>query len=179
MQRLFIRHTTSESITVQPASSVRAVLPRLLGMLCIGCSVLASPLLLAAKPAVIYAGRERPQPPKEENYPYYRILNQSSGYGYPGYGRPQANVNINMRYQAPSTTIINNNVQVIPPSAPVGSISYSQDNYYINTAPVYPDYNNRPHRHRHYVNNQSEQGDDPPRVIERSPWTQDIGSAPP
>lgn len=134
----------------------------------------------AAAPTTIYAGREKPQP-REERYPYYRVLNQSNGYannGYPGYGRPQTDVNINLRYQAPSTTIINNNVQVIPPNVPVGSISYSQDTYYINNGPVYPD-DNRPHRpHRRYVN-QSGQGGEPLRVVERSPWTQDLGVTPP
>lgn len=113
----------------------------------------------AGQPMTIYAGREKPQP-REDRYPHYRVLNQSAGYGYSGYGRPQADVNINMRYQAPSTTIINNNVQVIPPSVPVGSISYSQDTYYINNGAVYP--NNHPHPHRRYVNNQWSEDEDTP-----------------
>lgn len=136
----------------------------------------ASPLALAEKPLTIYAGREKPQP-REERYPHYRVLNQSSGYGYPGYGYPRADVNINMRYQAPSTTIINNNVQVIPPSVPVGNISYSQDNYYINNAPQYPDYRGHPHYPRRYVNQAIQDDSQPQRPVQdRSrQWTEDVG----
>lgn len=136
---------------------------------------LVSVQALAEKPVVIYAGREKPQP-REERYPHYRVINQSAGYGYPAYGRPQTDVNVQLRYQAPSTTIINNNVQVIPPSVPVGNISYSQDTYYINTAPQYPDYR-RPHQHRRYINSAVQDDEQPQQPVQdRSrQWTQDVG----
>ncbi len=170
-------------------------LPAIASVLLALATLLGSPLALAEKPAVIYAGREKPQP-REEHYPHYRVLNQSAGYGYsgygrPGYGHPQTDVNVQLRYQAPSTTIINNNVQIIPPSVPVGNISYSQDNYYINNVPAYPNYQHQQRRYRNYANAEANantgmndnQTDYRPPVQpmqnRATQWTEDLGVTPP
>lgn len=138
------------------------------------CTTLSSTAALADKPAAIYAGRERPKP-VEEPRPYYRVLNQSSGYGAPGYGRGQPNVNVQFGYQAPSTTVINNSVQIIPPGTPTGNISYSQDTYYINTVPVYPQ------RHRRHINPATQlEEEEPlqPMQDRAKQWTNDVGITP-
>lgn len=143
------------------------------------CSVFSITIVNAAdKPITIYAGRTQPAPVER-----YRVINQSSGYDDYAYNRrhrPQNGVNVQLNYQAPSTTTINNTVQIIPPSQGVGSVSYSQDNYYI-----YPPDNHYQHQHqnrRRYVQPYIDQSDDDqiqPIQNRNSQWTKDIGITPP
>ena len=55
-------------------------------------------------------------------------------------------VSANFYYQAPSTTTITRNVQIIPPQNGVGDVYYNQDSYYIYP----PQPVSRPYYHRPY-----------------------------
>lgn len=93
---------------------------------------------------------------------YHRVIKQSSGYyqqtnpqqighqpssqpnRYPSHG---SHVSANIYYQAPTTTAITRQVQIIPPQNSVGDVYYSQDTYYLSTPqPVYRPYYQRPYQ---------------------------------
>ncbi len=111
----------------------------------------------------VYVGRTQPD---SHYYPYHgaapyhpyppylshnsRVIKQSTGYGQDKHVQHAGNkpgVSANIYYQAPSTTTITRNVQVIPPQNSVGDVYYSQDRYYFPAAqPVYRPYYQRPYQ---------------------------------
>lgn len=82
----------------------------------------------------VYVGRTQPEP---TYHPRHQVIKKSSGYDRNN-GRnndrrysQQPSVSANFYYQAPSTTTITRNVQIIPPQNGVGDVYYSQDSYYL------------------------------------------------
>lgn len=88
-------------------------------------------------PRAIYRGRVKPEPPP---LPFYRkVISESPGYHrystHPrnerrtGEQRPQ--IAAKLYYQAPSTTIINRQVEVIAPQNATSDVYFNQDTYYL------------------------------------------------
>ena len=88
-------------------------------------------------PRAIYRGRVKPEPPP---LPFYRqVISESPGYhrysAHPrnerrtGGQRPQ--LAAKLYYQAPSTTIINRQVEVIAPQNATSDVYFNQDTYYL------------------------------------------------
>lgn len=135
IHKTFIMTAIKKTVLTLLALSVGTIasLPALAATTLLAASVKPQPV---PTPRVIYQGRVKPEPLPS---PYHRqVLGESPGYhrqgAYPRHRRSESQrptIAARLYYQAPSSTVINRQVQVIAPQNATSDTYFNQDTYYL------------------------------------------------